>query len=197
MNLTLNEIELRLNRRWKSWKYKNTFLLLAGVSLFIYFIESPIVQYFILQIGLLGYLGAFITGILFVSIFTVVPASAILFELTNSPLNPSFIALAAAIGAVVGDLLVLRFLKDRVFEELAPLFRVKKRSLIKKIFASPYFAWIVPILGAAIIAVPTMPDEMGITLMGLSKIKTWQFLLVTFMLNLIGIFLVINLAIGT
>ena len=171
--------------------------MLLALTSFFYFLESPVIQYFLTKIGSLGYIGAFLSGVMFVSIFTVVPASAILFKLADGTLDPLLIALAAAIGATVGDLLILRFLKDKVFEELAPLFRLRKRSLIRRIFTSPYFTWILPIFGAVIIAMPAVPDEMGITLMGLSKIKTWQFILITFLLNLIGIFLVIDLAIAT
>ncbi len=189
------KIEKILRKKWKNWHYKNTFLLIIALFLFFYFIESPAIQFFILKIGSLGYLGAFLAGLLFVSIFTVAPASAILFDLGNSLLNPILIASAAAIGSTVGDLIILRFLKNRVFEEIAPLFRFRKRSLIRIIFTSPYFSWIIPIFGAAIIAMPVMPDEVGISMMGISKIRTWQFLLVTFALNIIGIFLVIDLAV--
>ncbi len=191
----MHEIEKNLRKRWKNWQYKNTFLLIIAIALFFYFIETPAIQYFVAKIGSLGYLGAFLSGILFVSIFTVVPASAILFEFSNSLLNPVWIAIAASSGAAIGDLLILRFMKNHVFEEIAPLFRFKKRSLIRMIFASPYFSWIIPIFGAAVILVPIIPDEVGISLMGISKIKTWQFLLVTFALNIVGIFFVIDLAI--
>jgi len=193
----MHEVEKKFRKKWKNWQYKNTFFLLLALTSFFYFLESPVIQYFLTKIGSLGYIGAFLSGVMFVSIFTVVPASAILFKLADGTLDPLLIALAAAIGATVGDLLILRFLKDKVFEELAPLFRLRKRSLIRRIFTSPYFTWILPIFGAVIIAMPAVPDEMGITLMGLSKIKTWQFILITFLLNLIGIFLVIDLAIAT
>ena len=45
----------------------------------------------------MGYLGAFITGIFFVSTFTVVPASVVLFRLAES-LHPIEVALLAGLG---------------------------------------------------------------------------------------------------
>lgn len=191
----MHEVEKKFRKKWKNWQYKNTFFLLLALTLFFYFLESPVIQYFLTKIGSLGYIGAFLSGVMFVSVFTVVPASAILFEFSNTLLNPLWVAIIASVGAAIGDLLILRFMKNHVFEEIAPLFRFKKRSLIRMIFTSPYFSWIIPIFGAAVILVPIIPDEVGISLMGVSKIKTWQFLLVTFALNIIGILLVIDLAI--
>ena len=46
-------------------------------------------------------------------------------------------------------------------------------------------------IGAIIIASP-FPDEIGVSLMGISKMKTYQFILISFLLNAIGIFLVVS-----
>jgi hypothetical protein len=177
---------------WKNWQYKNTTLLVLSLVLFFYFIEVPALQKFIKTIGSLGYLGSFITGILFVSTFTVAPASAILFDIAKI-LNPYLAALCAGLGAVVGDYILFRYLQDRVFKELKPLFEKHGRSIFGFIFATPFFAWLIPIIGAIIIASP-FPDEVGISLMGLSRIKKWQFILITFLLNSIGIFVIITIA---
>lgn len=136
-----------------------------------------------------GYIGAFITGILFVSVFTVAPASVVLFFLAET-LNPLLVAVFAGAGAVVGDYLIFRFLRDRVFDELKPLFLNNGGNLLVKLFKTPYFAWFLPLFGAFIIASP-FPDEVGIGLLGASKLKNWQFLLLTFLLNTVGIFIVI------
>lgn len=177
---------------WKNWQYKNTALLISGLFLFIYFIDSPAIQNTLKQIGSFGYLGAFFSGIFFVSVFTVAPASVVLYDLAEN-LNPLYIALAAGSGAVIGDYIIFRFLRDRVFEELNPIYQKMGGSFLKKIFLSPFFAWLIPIAGALIIASP-LPDEAGITLLGLSKVKNWHFILITFLLNSIGILLVIVLS---
>lgn len=177
---------------WKNWPYKNTTLLLIGLVAFLYFLNSPGVQSFIQAMGSLGYLGSFICGIFFVSIFTVAPAASIIFEIART-LDPLLVAITAGVGAVIGDYLIFRFLKDNVFAELAPVFKMKNDHILSKLFASPFFSWLIPLFGAFIIASP-LPDEIGISLMGLSKIKSWQFLLVTFLLNAFGIFLIIILA---
>lgn len=178
--------------QWKNWHYKNSTLLVVSLILFFYLLKSPEVQGFISTIGSLGYFGSFVSGIFFVSIFTVAPASVIIFDIAKT-LDPFLVAITAGIGAVIGDYLIFRFIRDRVFEELSPLIKNNGRNFFAKIFSSPFFAWIIPVLGALVIASP-LPDEIGIGLMGLSKVKNWQFLLITFLLNAIGIFLVIIIA---
>jgi len=179
-------------QKYKNWPYSNTAMLLLSLILLYYFTKNPAFGNFIFSIGSLGYFGAFLCGIFFVSIFTVAPSAVILFEIAKM-LDPVLVAILAGLGAVIGDYIIFQFLKDRVFTELAPVFDKLGGSLIKKIFASPYFAWFLPIMGAVIIASP-MPDEIGISMIGLSKVKTWQFIVVSFALNAIGIFILISLA---
>lgn len=176
----------------RGWRYKNTILL--GISLIVLFLiaDTAIAHALIRHIGSYGYIGAFITGIFFVSTFTVAPASVVLFHLSQE-LNPFMIALSAGAGSVIGDIIIFRLLKDGVFDELAPLFKRFSGSYIGGLFRTPYFAWFVPVAGAIIIASP-FPDEVGIGLLGLTKIKWWQFALLVFGLNSVGIFIIVSLA---
>ena len=174
------------------WKYKNTtFLVLSLVALF-FIADTEVAHAFIREIGSYGYLGAAVAGIFFVSTFTFAPAAVVLFHLAQD-LNPIFIALCAGAGAVIGDLLIFRFLKDGVFDELAPIFKRFEGSYLSMLFKTPYFAWLVPVAGAIIIASP-LPDELGIGLLGLTRIKTWQFVGLAFVLNALGILAVVLLA---
>jgi hypothetical protein len=129
---------------------------------------------------------------LFVSLFTVAPAGVVLFNLANT-LDPVLLTLVAATGSLIGDYLIIKYLRDHVFEELKPIFIKINRTSFFHIFHTPFFSWAVPLLGAAIIASP-LPDEAGIGLMGISHLKTWQFLIIAFILDLVGIFLIISLA---
>lgn len=178
-----------IKKEWRSWPYKNTTYLIISLIFFFYLAETDFIQNFIKTIGGFGYLGAFLTGIFFVSIFTVVPAVAVLYHLAEF-LNPLEVAIFSGIGAVIGDYLIFRFLRDKIFEELHNIFNKLGGSLVKKLFYTPYFIWLLPLLGALIIASP-LPDEAGISLLGLSKVKNWQFILISFLLNTVGIFIVI------
>ena len=179
-------------KKWRHWKYKNTTLLILSLILFFYIAETPQVDRVIKTVGELGYLGAFITGIFFVSTFTVAPAAVVLFHLADT-LHPVEVALLAGLGAMIGDYFIFRFLKDKVFHELLPTIRKLETPRLKVIFKSPYFAWILPIAGAFVIASP-LPDEVGVGMLGLTKMLRWQFFLLSFFLNSIGIFLVVSLS---
>jgi hypothetical protein len=179
----------QITSKWEHWHYKNTALLILSVSAFFLLADTPFIKNVINFIGNFGYLGAFFAGALFVSIFTVAPASVVLFFLADS-LNPLGIAIAAGAGGMVSDYFVFKYLKDRVFDEIEPVFMNHGGRPLHKLFRTPHFAWIVPILGALVIMSP-IPDEVGLGLMGVSKIKTWKLLGLLYLLNAIGIFLVI------
>lgn len=179
-------------RRVRRWKYWNTSLLATSLVLLFLFSDTEIAHALIRHIGTYGYAGAAITGVFFVSTFTVAPASVVLFHLAQE-FNPVLIALFAGAGAVLGDLLIFRFLKDGVFDEMRPLVKKLGGSRIAALFRTPYFAWLVPVVGAFIIASP-FPDEIGISLLGLSKIDWWQFIILAFVLNALGIFIIVSFA---
>jgi uncharacterized membrane protein YdjX (TVP38/TMEM64 family) len=181
-----------MERLWERWAYKNTTLLVLSMVVFIFLADTSIVHLLIRHIGTYGYLGSFVSGIFFVSTFTIAPASLVLFHLAQD-YNPFIIAVTAGAGAVIGDLLIFRYFKDQIFVEFAPLMRRLKKKGFLRPLTSPYFAWVTPIMGALIIASP-FPDEIGIGMMGLSKIKEWQFIVLTFILNALGILIIVLLA---
>ncbi len=181
-----------ITKRYKSWKYKNTFLLILSLFLIFYLADTDLGQNIINSISKLGYIGAFFTGILFVSTFTVAPASIILFDLAQT-YNPFIIALTSGAGAVIGDYIIFRFLKDSVFDEIKPIFMKLGGSNLSRLIHTPYFAWVAPVVGALIVASP-FPDEIGVGLMGISKLKNWQFLVISFVLNSLGILLIVTIA---
>ncbi len=177
-----------------SWRLKNTtYLILSIVALFL-FADTPYLRNFVAGIGNLGYLGAFFTGIFFVFTFTVAPSWLVLYYLAQT-LNPWGVALLAGAGAVGGDYLIFRFLKDRVFGEWQPILKNLESTKLGKILHTPLFAFLTPLIGVLIIASP-FPDELGIGMLGLSKIKPWQFLLLSFALNTLGILIIVLLARG-
>lgn len=187
----MNQLD-KIKKNWKNWPYKNTALLLVSLIVFYLIADTKFANEAISKVGSFGYFGALITGIFFVSIFTVAPAVAVLYHLAQI-LNPWGIAIMAGLGAMIGDYIIFRFIRDRIFDELQPLFDKFGGTLIKKLFFTPYFSWLLPIFGAVVIASP-IPDEVGVSMMGASKIKGWQFILITFALNAIGIFLIVTLA---
>ncbi|MBI5044550.1 MAG: hypothetical protein HZC02_01360 [Candidatus Levybacteria bacterium] len=176
---------------WHSFHYKNITLFL--ISIIIAFIISRFEPFhnFLLSVGDLGYIGAFLAGILFVSTFTVATGAIILLVLAER-LSPIEIGIIAGLGAVVGDFTIFRLVKDNLANELKDIYdHIDGNHHFRRVLHTKYFSWTLPVIGAVIIASP-LPDEVGVSLMGISKMKTYQFLIVSFILNAIGIFLVVS-----
>ena len=134
------------------------------------------------------FIGSFIAGIFFVSIFSAAPATVVLAEIAQS--NSVFwVAFFGGVGALVGDLVIFRFIKDGLAEDFYHLVRKTKSERLVAIFKLKLFKWLVPFLGALVVASP-LPDELGLMMMGLSNMKTSLFIPVSFLLNFLGILVI-------
>jgi hypothetical protein len=158
-------------------------ILLISTGLFDVLVQS-------LHLG--GYMGALLAGGMFVSIFTAAPAVVILLSLSETfPIVP--LAIVAGIGAMIGDVIILSymhrrgsFVDKRVFLE---------ESTIGKIIISirrSKYKFLLTVIGSIVILTP-LPDELGLLLMGISKMKRSVALLITLILNTLGIFVLLRL----
>lgn len=130
-------------------------------------------------------IGSFAAGLFFVSIFTVAPAGVALAELARH--NSIFlVALFGGLGALAGDFLIFRFVKDRISEDLLRLVKKNRFRRLKMIFRLKFLRWLTPLIGAFIVASP-LPDELGLMLMGFSKMNSAVFIPLSFVLNFLGI----------
>lgn len=134
------------------------------------------------------FIGSFIAGILFVSVFTAAPATVALGEIAQSN-SVITVAIIGGLGALVGDLLIFRFVKDKLSEDLARLLRISRSERLSSIFKTRLFKWLVPLVGALIIASP-LPDEIGVAMLGLSKMKNSLFIPLSLVLNSAGILII-------
>jgi hypothetical protein len=173
-------------------KHGHINLIFIGLSIIIAIFLSRLDAFhiFLMQLGNFGYLGAFVAGILFVSTFTMATGSLILLILSKS-LSPMEIGLVAGLGAVVGDFVILRFVKDDLLDEISEIYHHIGGKHLSRLFHTKYFRWTLPVIGAIIIVSP-LPDELGVTLLGISKMSTIRFVLVSYLLNTLGIFLIIT-----
>jgi uncharacterized membrane protein YdjX (TVP38/TMEM64 family) len=173
------------------WKYQNlTFLFISLIIAFFVSRYEPF-HNFLLSLGEFGYIGAFVAGVLFVSTFTVATGAIILLVLAER-LSPVEIGIIAGLGAVFGDFVIFRFVKDSLSKEVQSIYdHIDGKHHIRRVFHSKYFSWSIPVIGAIIIASP-LPDEIGVSLMGISKMRAYKFLVISFILNAIGIFLIVS-----
>lgn len=137
----------------------------------------------------LEFFGSFVAGIFFTFIFTVAPAAVTLGEIAQ--INSVFwTAFFGGLGAVIGDLVIFRFVRDRFSEDLKGLLKnIGRVQRLRSLFRLRFFRWLTIFLGGLIIASP-LPDELGISLLGFSKVKTGLFIPLSFVFNFVGIYLI-------
>lgn len=177
-------------------KHKNLLLLIVGLIIALLVITNKNINELVLGLKQFGYLGVFLGGMLFVSTFTFATGVVILFSLAEHiPTLPMI--LLATFGAVFADYLIFRFVKDDVEKEIQPLYdgleKFGKKNHLRKLIHTKYFGWTLPVIGALVMASP-LPDELGISLMGISNIKTKQFLIISFLSHGVGMTIVISAA---
>ncbi len=176
---------------WKTikryeWRYHNIILLSASVIAAYYIMRNEVAQELISGLGDLGYIGAFFGGLLFSYGLTTAPAFAILFLLGKS-LNPIVIALIGAMGSVVSDYIIFKFVRDRLSRDI--MFLLKDLGIRLHILKVHRWKSLVPILAGFIIASP-LPDELALALLGGVHFDTRKFIAYAYAFNAIGIFFI-------
>jgi hypothetical protein len=157
---------------------------------------SIILAFILVRIGMIeelvqmtkpvAFLTEIFAGILFTSTFTTPLAIVTFLELGREGFNPYLTAVIAGVGAVVGDVIIYKFVKDDLTEDLKILSKGMRKTLIGKVLKSKLFVWLTPVLGALIIASP-LPDELGVGLLGLTKLDPRVFVIISYSLNTLGI----------
>lgn len=131
------------------------------------------------------YLGVFVAGVLFTSVSTIAPALVILGKISQT--EPVFlVASLGAAGALCADLIIFQFIKDRLADDLAYLLKASHEEKWLALFHRRIFKRIIPFIGAFFVVSP-LPDDLGISMMGLSKMKSLTFIPLAYALHFLGI----------
>lgn len=187
------------NKKVRAHKKKNGYALIydiiviaLGIAAAIILVKFGIIDAVVNALSGYTIFAVFFAGIFFTSTFTIAPASVALAHLATHVPLPT-LALWGALGAMCGDLVLFFFIKDRFADDLMS---VIKPSRVKHFFHSLHFGflkWLSPLVGALIIASP-IPDEFGISLLGISKVKLSLFMPLTFVMNFLGILALVGVA---
>jgi hypothetical protein len=167
-------------------------IIFLSVIIAIILAETGILVEFLTASRQFEIIGSFLGGFFLVSAFTAAPALVTITEIAqhNSAL---LVAFFGAIGALIGDLLIFRFVKDSISDDIAYLLKKTGAKRFLYIFRLRIFGWLIPFIGALIVASP-LPDEIGLAMMGLSKMKTVLFVPTVFILDFLGILAVAAIA---
>ncbi len=172
---------------------KLLFLILTFVIAYLMFVERDFPLFHNLLLSL-GYFGTFLAGVFFTFGFTAAPATAILLILAGEQ-NIFFAGFIAGFGALVGDLIIFKFIRYSFADEIEKLSKEKALNHLNNKIPSLLKKYFIPVLAGFIIASP-LPDEIGVSLLAASTtISTRVFSIVSYILNTAGIFVI--LIIGT
>lgn len=175
----------RLKTDWERFEYKHTSITIIVMLLTVLLFNTALVTAVLEWFKNVGLLGGFIGGIMSVSMFTTAPAVVLILSLVDHA-NLWQLIIVASLGSVIGDWLIIKFLEDEVATEIKPLLRKYHILPLIRKFQRSKSRWIVSVIGAIVLALP-LPDEFGIALMDISKVKRRHLLAICFILNLVGI----------
>lgn len=174
----------------KNYRYKGLTLILISILLTFFLSKYNLLSQIILNTSGMPILGSFIAGILYVSASTAAFGVFILLGLSKD-LSAIEIAIIAGLGGAVADFVMFRFFKGDLIGEITPIYNRLGGKHLTRLMYHKSLRWSLPIIGAIIIASP-FPDELGISLMGLTKIKNYQFIALSFILDAAGVFLLVS-----
>lgn len=166
--------------------------LSASVLLAWFLISSGAFSYVLADTDAGKIFESFTIGIFFTSAFTIAPA-AVFFAKLSQTISPFTVALFGALGAMCGDLILFLFVRDRLAKDIENLFHKKVVRHFLNSFHLGFWKWLAPLLGALIIASP-LPDEFGISLLGLSRVRIAVLLPVAFAMNFLGVLFITTAA---
>ena len=173
---------------------RDVVLLLLSIFIAVLLVINGTIHSLSINLGEWGLIGAFLAGIGFSSALFAAPATVVIFGLAQGHISFWLVAVAAALGAMVGDFLIFRFLRDGLAEDFRYLIdQASSNERLRHLFRSRLFYWFGSFIAALVIASP-LPDEIGLAMFGLLRFNTARFLPVSFALNFLGILIISLLA---
>jgi hypothetical protein len=168
--------------------FRDLAVIVFSVIIAVLLVKTGILENFLQDVQDAKIFGTFIAGLFFTSIFTVAPATVALGEIARG--SSLFLTVVlGGFGAMLGDFIIFRFVKNSLAEDLAALIGHGAPKRLAAILKFKSFRWFIAFLGALVIASP-LPDELGLAMMGLTKLKTAFFLPLSFILNSMGILII-------
>jgi hypothetical protein len=94
---------------------------------------------------------------------------------------------------VLSDFTIFRNFKDGIAKEIEPVYKSIGRSHFKALLSTGHFRRLDPVLGGILILTP-LPREIGLNLIGIHKLKSFEFIAISAFVNVVGILFVLLLS---
>lgn len=182
-------------KRLVAFKYPKLLLLALSIIFAYYIFSLPEIRASISNIGEFDYISNLIAGILFSFGFTT--AFSVGYLITAQHSSIILASIVAALGALAGDLITFKTIKFSFMDEFKQLEKQKALKKIgdvvkhnKHVLIRHYLIYIF----AGLVLASPLPDEIGVSMLaGLTTIKPKVFALISFLLHLVGFYIIIYL----
>lgn len=125
---------------------------------------------------------SFISGVLYTSFYFSPIGISLFFVLGLHGVNPYLVAALGAVGAIIGDNVLLHGVGSTAHSRPK-----RKSSLVKRIVAYSPAHWLVTALGSFLIIFPWFSDETGLELLKISKVRSPIFYPLVYVFHFVGI----------
>ncbi len=170
---------------------RDLFFVFVSVGAAVWLTKNGYISDLLEGVRDVGFWGSILAGMFYVSIFTAAPAAAALLEIAQT--TPLWVvALGGGLGGLMGDLIIFQFMKDHLAEDIKWVMKKTGHRRLFYLFRRKLFHWFVPFIGAIVVASP-FPDEIGLAMMGLSRMRLRVFVPVSFALDFLGVYVLVYL----
>ena len=176
-----------MSKKIKKLILKTTIFILS-LSIAWYLIKDGLLHSLVEAVLPLGFIAAVVAGIFYTSFLTG-PISVAMIVVLAENSNPIILALFAGLGAVLGDLVIVKFFRAELSRDVNLVSRELQLQTINNFLVKWKIDFITPLVGLIIIASP-LPDELGLMMLGASKLKYHEIAILSFVFNTAGILLI-------
>ncbi len=167
---------------------KDVCLLLVSLGAAAVLVVTPSVEQILTSSMETEALASFVAGLFFTSVVTS-PAAIVALAQIGAANSPWLVALIGGLGAVIGDLVLFRFIQTHFNKDMEQFLKTKRLRHVFSPSRFRSFTWLLPFIGGLIIASP-LPDELGVTLLGVTKLPLKAFVVISYLSNFAGILLI-------
>lgn len=164
-----------------------TSIFILSLSLAWWLVKSGSLESLVKTVLPVRFVSEIAAGVLYTSFFTSPISVAMLVVLAQTN-NPIITALLAGLGAILGDLIMVKLFRDRLSSDFQ--FVSREIQLVSNFLKIFHLDFLIPLIGAFIVASP-LPDELGLLMLGASKLRYFHLAILTYILNTAGILLIV------
>ncbi len=186
---------VRKARQLFRFKYPKLLLLIFSFLLAYYLFSLPEISGWISNLNDFSHLGILISGILLTFGFST--ALSVGFFLAVNPPNILLAVILGGFGAMIGDLIIFKSIKFSFMDEFKQLEKTPAIHKIEEIVKGRkhivIWHYLLYIFAGLTLATP-LPDEIGVAMLaGLTTIKTFKLVVISFLVHTASIFLILSI----